>query len=562
MRQLQLGDGSIVVDLFAGGGGASIGIEAALGRPVDVAINHDPVALAVHRANDPSPGHPAQVVRGRPHRVGRPRGGRHHPSTRHLEADVWEVRPKEATGGRPVRLLWASPDCTHFSIAKGDVPRKQSIRTLAWVVTRWAAEVRPDVICLENVREFQGWGPLGSDGLPDKARMGQTFRAWQRRLERLGYVVDHRVIDSSTLGAATKRRRLYLVARCDGLPIVWPEATHGPGMLPLRTAAECIDWSIPCLSIFERAKPLADKTLWRIAQGIKRFVLDNPAPFLLEVNHGKWEPRARSLQAPLPTITAARRSTALVVPSLVQTGYGERMGQRARTLDICAPLGTAVSGQKHAIVAAFLAKSFGDPRRTSGGGVVLGSEVGAPIGTVTARDHHGLAAVALTKFRGTSAAHPGSADIEDPLGTITAGGGRGGVHDGIAAAFLTKHIGWSGFSAADQPMQTIRAGGPDGHTHFSEVRAFLVRHRVDRAHVTIDGESYAIVDIGLRMLQPHELLRAQFGRFAVDYDLSAAKTKAAKVRLIGNSVCPEVAEAIVRANLRVVVERRRKAARV
>ncbi len=209
----------LIIDLFAGGGGASAGIEAATGRRVDIAINHDPVALAVHKAN--------------------------HHGTRHLEADIWEVRPQDATQGQPVDLLWASPDCTHFSNAKGGVPRDHKNRSLAWVVVRWAKAVRPRIICLENVQEFRGWGPLGADGKPDKARMGWTFRQWKGRLEALGYQVDYRILDASLYGAPTRRRRLFLVARCDGLPICWPEPTHGPGRLAVHTAAECIDWSLP-----------------------------------------------------------------------------------------------------------------------------------------------------------------------------------------------------------------------------------------------------------------------------------------------------------------------------
>jgi DNA (cytosine-5)-methyltransferase 1 len=256
----------VIVDLFAGGGGASTGIEAATGRTVDIAINHDPVALETHKRN--------------------------HPRTRHLEADIWEVKPKEATQGQPVELLWASPDCTHFSVAKGGKPRKQNIRSLAWAVVTWAHEVRPACIFLENVAEFRGWGPLDDEGRPIKAQMGETFRVWKGALEALGYQVDFRILDASQYGAPTRRRRLFLIARCDGLPIVWPEITHGPGKAPLHTAAECIDWSIPCPSIFDRKKPLAEKTLWRIAQGIRRFVLESADPFIVKVNHGRTpEPR-------------------------------------------------------------------------------------------------------------------------------------------------------------------------------------------------------------------------------------------------------------------------------
>lgn len=489
----------LIVDLFAGGGGASAGIEAALGRSVDIAINHDPTALAVHAAN--------------------------HAGTRHLTADIWEVRPKEATDGRHVQLLWASPDCTHFSVAKGGKPKKQNIRSLAWAVVRWARDVRPAVILLENVAEFRGWGPLDPEGQPIKARMGETFRRWKGQLDRLGYVVDHRILDASLYGAPTRRRRLFLVARCDGKPIRWPEPTHGPGKLPLRTAAECIDWSLPCPSIFERKRALAEKTLWRIAQGIRRFVLENPRPFIVQVNHGKREARGEQIELPLSTVTAGRRGHALVAPTLIQTGYGERRGRRPRYLDLHQALGTVVAqGQKHALVTAFVAKHFGDPQRADGGGgVVLGQPAEQPLGTVTTRDHHGAVAATLVKLRGECS---GTA-VDQPAPTITASG----THLAEVRAFLMAYYGEdaTGGQNLTDPMRTITA-----------------KHRLGL--VTIEGTEYQIVDIGLRMLEPDELLRAQFGRFAKGYDLSAAKTKAAKVRLIGNSVCPEVAQALVEAN--------------
>jgi len=555
------GDG-LIIDLFAGGGGASVGIEAATGRCVDLAVNHDKAALEVHKAN--------------------------HPTTKHLPADIWDVRPADATRGAPVDLLWASPDCTHFSVAKGGKPRKQKIRSLAWAVVRWAKAVRPRVIFLENVSEFRGWGPLGPDDKPDKKRMGETFRRWKGQLERLGYKVDYRVLDASLYGAPTRRRRLFLVARCDGLPIRWPEPTHGTGRLPLRTAAECIDWSIPCPSIFERKKPLADKTLWRIAQGIRRFLMESSAPFivgyhseragesarvepltdplptqttenrfglivptivgvggragqsgptaadapvgtitakndraliaptLIKVNHGKRETRGESISEPLTTVTATQRGHALVAPTLIQTSYGERKGQRPRYLDLHKPLGTVVAGgQKHALVSAFLAKHFGG---------VVGIPVTQPISTVTAVDHHGLATATLLRMNHDDHGIP----LEAPMPTVTAGGG----HIAEVRAFLTTYYGQdhTGGQGLLEPMRTITA-----------------KHRLGL--VTIEGTEYQIVDIGMRMLEPHELLRAQFGRFAETYDLSAALTKSAKVRLIGNSVCPEVAEAVVAANL-------------
>lgn len=482
----------MVIDLFAGGGGASVGIESALGRKVDVAINHSAVALAVHKAN--------------------------HPRTRHLEVDIWEAKPKQVTRGRHVELLWASPDCTHFSVAKGGKPRKQNIRSLAWAVIEWARDVRPDVICLENVQEFKGWGPLGEDGRPDKARMGRTFDLWRGRLEVLGYKVDYRVLDASLYGAPTKRRRLFLVARCDGLPIVWPEPTHGDGLQPLHTAAECIDWELACPSIFERERPLADKTLWRIAQGIRRFVLESAHPFIVKVNHGKRDHRTESITDPMTTVTAERRGHALVAPTMVQTSYGERKGQRPRYLNLHQPLGTVVAqGQKHALVSAYLAKHFGG---------VVGIPLTGPTSTVTTQDHHALVAANLVKLRGECVGSP----LDEPAPTITAGGN----HIAEVRAFLTAYYGSDGSPGHGQdPRQPMR-------TLTTKARLGLV---------TVSGIDYQIVDIGMRMLEPHELLRAQFGRFAEGYDLSAAVTKTAKVRLIGNSVCPEVAEAVVAANL-------------
>jgi len=537
----------LVVDLFAGGGGASVGLEAALERPVDLALNHDRIALAAHKAN--------------------------HPKTVHLEADVWAVDPLDATGGRPVDFLWASPDCTHFSVAKGGKPVEKKIRSLANAVVRWAAATRAPIIAVENVQEFQGWGPLHRrgkrKGKPIKARAGEFFRRWLGHLRALGYVVEFRVLDASLYGAPTRRRRFFLIARADGQPITWPEPTHGPGRAPVHTAAECIDWGLRCPSIFERTRPLAEKTRWRIAQGIKRFVLENPKPFIVKVNHGKREARTEPIDEPLSTVTATQRGHAVVAPhlvryndgkrrsqpleqplttidcsnrfgiispTLIQTGFGERKGQRARVPGLDKPLGTVVAeGQKHALVAAFIAKHFGDPARgDGGGGVVIGQELEKTLGTITTRDHHSLAAVALAKFNGNPEnGHPGCASVEEPMPTITAGGGKGGVHVAEVRAFLTAYYstGTSHGQQIDLPLRTITA-----------------KHRLGL--VTVAGVDYQIVDIGMRMLEPHELLRAQFGAYAAGYDLSAATTKAAKVRLIGNSVPPELVEALVRANVR------------
>ncbi|QRK08090.1 DNA cytosine methyltransferase [Archangium violaceum] len=494
----------LIVDLFAGGGGASTGIRAALGRSPDVALNHDELAMEVHEAN--------------------------HPGTRHMPEDVWKTRPRTVTAGKPVALLWASPDCTHFSKAKGGKPKVKGIRALAHVVTEWAREVRPAVIIVENVAEFLEWGPLYEEGHPLEGhpipeRKGETFEQWRGTLELLGYAVEWRVLDASHYGAPTRRRRLFIIARCDGQPIHWPAATHGPGRLPYRTAAECIDWSLPCPSIFGRKRPLAEKTLWRIAEGVRRYVLENPRPFIVKVNHGSEWFRGQGLDRPLSTVTAQGNSSALVAPTLIQTGYGERVGQRARTLDLHQPMGTVVAqGTKQALVAAFLTKHFGG---------VVGHGVDQPASTITATDHHALTAATLVKLRGEC--H--GADVAEPLPTVTASG----THIAEVRAFLMAYYGnGSQLQGLGSPLRTITA-----------------KHRLGL--VTVDGVEHQIVDIGMRMLEPEELLRAQFGRFADEYDLRAAKSKAAKVRLIGNSVAPEVAEAVVRANFGDRVSERRAA---
>jgi len=262
-----LADDEMIVDNFAGGGGASTGIEMALGRSPDLAINHDPEAVAMHQAN--------------------------HPHTVHLCGDVWDVNPKDACAGRKVGLAWFSPDCKHFSKAKGGKPVSKKIRGLAWVATRWAEEVEPRVIVLENVEEFQTWGPLGDNGLPCPKRKGDTFREWLLKLQTLGYMVEWRELRACDFGAPTSRKRLFLIARRDGKPIVWPAPTHtapilippGSTLQPWKTAAECIDWSIPCPSIFTRKRPLADNTLRRVAAGIKQYVINNPRPFIVPIAH-------------------------------------------------------------------------------------------------------------------------------------------------------------------------------------------------------------------------------------------------------------------------------------
>lgn len=532
----------LVIDNFAGGGGASTGIEMALGRPVDIAINHDPEAIAMHEIN--------------------------HPHTKHYCESVWEVDPREITQGRPVDLCWFSPDCKHFSKAKGGKPVKKEIRGLAWVAIRYAATVRPRVIMLENVEEFVTWGPL-AEGRPCPKNKGRTFNSFVNALRRHDYQVEWRELRANQYGAATIRKRLFLIARCDGLPIVWPSPSHlaassaevkAKQAQSQRLAADIIDWSLPCPSIFTRKRPLAEATLRRIARGIQRYVIDAADPFLVKINHGYDYFRGQSLDEPLQTITSklgtglvvptlaplitecANASSkgkvwrsdeplrticaetkgghfALVAPTLVQLGYGEREGQLPRAPGLQKPLGTVVAGGgKHGLVAAFLAKHYG------GNYTGPGAPLTAPAPTVTTVDHNALVTSHLVKLRNNCIGQ----DMREPIHTLTTGG-----HMGEVRAFLLKYYDTAVGQALGEPLHTI-----------------TTKHRLGL--VMVKGEPYQIVDIGMRMLEPHELYAAQ--GFPADYIHDRTLTnpklsKASQVRMCGNSVCPPVAAALVRANL-------------
>lgn len=542
---LDLGS-ELIVDNFAGGGGASTGLERAFGRPVDIAINHDPEALAMHAAN--------------------------HPHTAHYCESVFDVDPAAITGNQPVGLVWLSPDCKHFSKAKGGKPVSKKIRGLAWIALRWAATVKPRVIMLENVEEFVTWGPLGADGRPCQKNRGRTFRSFVNALARHGYRVEHRELRACDFGAPTIRKRLFLVARRDGLPIVWPTPTHGDpksaavragALQPWRTAGtDVIDWSIPCPSIFERERPLKDATLRRIARGIMKFVVNSADPFVIHLTHHGAD-RAASINAPLATVTGANRgeqalvaahitkfranstgsaadtplhtvtaggdcarpagaahAMGVVAATLIQTSYGERPGQAPRVPGLNKPLGTVVAqGVKHAAVTAFLAKHYG-------GHESPGASLNAAISTITTQDHHHLVTSNLVKLRGTSR---DGQRTDEPLHTISAGG----THHAEVRAFLIKYYGEGGqWQGAREPLHTIPT-----------------RDRMGL--VTIHGEDYAIFDIGMRMLTPRELARAQ--GFPDSYVLDPIVngkplSKSAQVRMIGNSVCPDVATALIRAN--------------
>jgi DNA (cytosine-5)-methyltransferase 1 len=557
----------LIVDLFAGGGGASTGIELATGRHVDIAVNHDPQAVSLHTVN--------------------------HPQTKHFCSDVFEVDPLVVTDGQPVGLLWASPDCKHFSKAKGGKPVSKKIRGLAWVVIKWAKLVKPRIICLENVEEFQTWGPLTEAGMPCPERKGQTYARWRKQLENLGYVVETRELRASEYGVPTIRKRFFLVARCDGLPIVWPAKTHGPGLKPFKTAADCIDFTLPCPSIFERTKPLAEATQRRIAHGIKRYVIDSAKPFIVPVTH-PGDARVHSIDDPFRTITGAHRGELafaaptiarigqtggggkyansvaeplttittkaehlLVAPTMVQTGYGEREGQAPRSLDLHKPLGTVVDGQKHALVAAFMAQHNTDN---------VGHPMTKPVSTIVGKGcTQGLVSAHITKFHGDSAGAP----MTDPLATVTSNSfikRPGGAPPlGVVTSHLAKLRGTSNSAATDEPLGTVSAQGQ----HHAEVRALLLKYYGtdqdpkldDPLHtvttkdrfglVTVDCVDYYIADIGMRMLQPRELYRAQGfpDTYVIDRGADGAPLpKDAQVRMCGNSVCPPLAAAIVKAN--------------
>ncbi len=577
----------IIVDNFAGGGGASTGIEMATGRSVDIAINHDENAIAMHTTN--------------------------HPDTLHYCESVFDIDPVAATAGRPVGLAWFSPDCRHFSKAKGSKPVKKEIRGLAWIVVRWALAKKPRVVMLENVEEFKTWGPLITveDGTehPDPARAGETFAAFvgmlttgidaghpalleccevlgfdinsidAKRLQSgLGYVIEYRELRASDYGAPTIRKRFFMVMRCDGKPVVWPEPTHGdPKSLdvqsghrePWRTATECIDWSIPCPSIFERKKPLAENTLKRIARGIQRFVIDNPTPFIVKCNHTSTKTsydcfRGQSLDEPLQTITKTHgyAIAAPIIARIGQTGFGgDRMAYEAGK-----PLTTITSKAEHLLVAPIIAREFGNS---------VGHAVDEPSGTITAGGggKSRLVSAFLAKHFGGNYTGPG-ADLGQPAHTVTTVD-----HHALVTSNLIKMRGTNTGQKVTEPLQTVTAGG----NHFGEVRAFLLKYYGnekegvslnDPLHtvttndrfglVTVEGIDYQIVDIGMRMLQPHELYAAQGfpSWYIIDRDYTGTKyAKDKQVARCGNAVPPPFAEALVRVNLpEMCIERKEVAA--
>ncbi|HRE35068.1 MAG TPA: DNA cytosine methyltransferase [Sphingopyxis terrae] len=573
----------LIIDNFAGGGGASTGLEAAFGRPVDVAINHDEAAIAVHSAN--------------------------HPETKHYCQSIFSVDPLDATGGASVLLAWFSPDCKHHSKAKGGKPRDRNIRDMAWVVPHWIERLQkstiegggaPMVIMLENVEEFRQWGPLDSEGKPIKERKGEEFNLWVRRIRKLGYKVEHRELRACDYGAPTSRKRLFLIARRDGQPIVWPQPTHGRPdsvevrtgkLLPWRTAAECIDWSIPCPSIFDRARDLKDPTCRRIATGVVRHVINDPNPFFVPLTHQGGDGRVYPGHNPLPTVTGAHRGEiAVISPGVVPITH-TKGGNQVRPPRSTLPTITTSKGGEIAVTAASLFKLRNN---------CIGQDARAPIDTISTGGHFGVAAATLiqTGYGEREGQAPRVPHLGKPLGSVVAGGAK---HAAVAA-FMAQHNAGNGCApkSMKEPLSTITGRGtqqqpvtvtlvaegalpPDMMDRAVKVAAFLVKYygsevgqhqaanapidtitakpRFAVVTVVIDELTYIIVDIGMRMLTPRELANAQgfppdyildpecwyltekgnrkFGRLPITHQIAK----------IGNSVCPVMSKVLASANL-------------
>ncbi len=505
-------NGELIVDNFAGGGGASTGIELATGVSVDIAINHDPEAIRMHKTN--------------------------HPNTEHYCESVWDVDPVKACKGYPVALAWFSPDCKHFSKAKGGKPKDKNIRGLAWVALRWAGKVRPRVIMLENVEEFKTWGPLNRGHRPIKAKQGETFRKFVDQLQELGYQVEYRELVAADFGAPTMRRRFFLIARCDGRRIVWPEPTHGPAgsqevaaglRKPYIGAYTQIDFSLPCPSIFDTAeeikekygvravRPLAEKTMDRIARGMKKFVLDNPEPFIVQVNHG-GERKPQDIWEPMPTITG-KHGFGVVNPVLspcIMCNNENNVGASVKS-----PLPTVTTGNRNFVVAPILIQYHSETTQKE----VRGQGIKEPIMTVDGSNRYGLVASFLSKFYKSGTGQ----DVREPLHTVTCSPG----HFGEVRACLIKYYGQGTGQDIKEPLDTVTAQDRFGL-------------------VTIRGVDYQIVDIGLRMLEPKELYGCQ--GFPDDYIIDRDYTwktypRSEQVKRCGNAVCPPIPAALVRANL-------------
>lgn len=582
MGQVNIFD-EIIVDNFAGGGGASTGMELATGRPVAIAINHDPAAILLHKTN--------------------------HPFTEHLQASVWDVDPVKVCRGRPVGLAWFSPDCKHFSKAKGKALLDRNIRGLAWIVLRWAAKVRPRVIMLENVEEFQTWGPVRK-GKPVKKKAGQTFQRWKRQLSDLGYVIEHRELVAADYGAPTTRKRFCLVARCDGQPIVWPEPTHSPkdceavraGKLkPWRSAAEIIDWSVPGYSIFatkqeileqfgvKAVRPLADNTMRRIIRGVDKFTIRSGQPFIVPMGYGENKgqlPRVHDIFDPVPTVVQKDKfglcesilapltvpnttnsvgatvgdpvhtvTTAgnqlLTAANLIQ--YHTEQSEKVRGQGMGDPMMAVDSSNRYGQTCANLVEYYGNGNPL---------DVAEPLHTVTAHDREALASVHIQKYFGGIV----GAEMTEPLPTVTAVD-----HNALCSAHMVKFKGQEVGTSPAEPLPTVCAKSgfarcyavlvkADGRNlgHWPKIRELLNAHcgyhlaNDDLILLLIGGVWYFIADITLRMLMPRELYNAMGfpPDYIIDHDWTGREYKKSdQTAKCGNAVCPPLAEALVRANM-------------
>lgn len=530
--QLSLLD-EIIVDNFAGGGGASTGIELATGRPVTIAINHDPDAILMHKTN--------------------------HPYTKHLQASVWDVDPEEVCGGRPVGLAWFSPDCKHFSKAKGAALVDRNIRGLAWIVLRWAGTVRPRVIILENVEEFQTWGPVRR-GKPIKSKAGTTFRRWKQQLQDLGYEIEHRELVAADYGAPTIRKRFVLIARCDGKPIVWPERTHAPrdsaevkaGILkPWVSAAEIIDWTVPAYSIFQSkqeikekygvtaVRPLADNTLRRIIRGVDKFTIRSGKPFIVPTGYGERKGQAQrvhDVEKPVSTVVSTvkqnvcrkpaptavtKQEACITAANLIQYHTEQTENVRANGMDT--PMQTVDASNRYGLTCANLVEYFSTGRPI---------DVNEPLHTVTSHDREALTMAHVVEFKGQDIGQA----VQNPLRTITAS--------------------WGEFAVANVVIE--KCSGAENLYYWPQVRDLLNKHcgynlkEDEILLLIIGGKAWYIADITLRMLTPAELYRAM--GFPSDYKIECDYTRKAypkskQVARCGNAVCPPMAEAVVKANL-------------
>ena len=586
----------LVVDNFSGGGGASTGMELALGAPVDIAVNHNADAIAMHKVN--------------------------HPYTKHYQEDVWQVNPKEVTGGRPVGLLWGSPDCTHFSKAKGGTPVEKKIRGLAWVLLKWAGTVRPRVIIMENVEEFTTWGPIvpmrihgrcvkeivktkrgkryitAEKGevlpvekqhfVPDKKRAGQTFKRFVEQFKALGYEVEWRILKACDYGTPTIRKRFYLIARCDGQPIVFPKPTHGKskGLKQYRTAADCIDMSLPCPSIFGRKRGLAVNTLRRIARGMDKFVIKNPNPFIMQVNFGN---PPQDVDNPLSTVTGVNKHY-LAKPKLSPYIMSNNTNNACHST--YEPLPTVTTGNRNFVCEGYISKYFSGEKQA-------GADMRDPCPTVTGIDHNAYVAVSLSS-RYSDGRDGRGAKVDEPAPTVT-----GTNHSNLVAVNVVHYYGGADHASAmqnplptvtalprhylteshlcvlrnnmdcqgmDEPFPTVTAKEHEAVVctylqkidssqnlgHWIEIRNLLNNYAGytiaddEILILEIDGVQYFISDIGMRMLKARELMLAQgFPEdYCIDIESRTGKkySEAKQIERLGNAVCPPVAEALVRAN--------------